>query len=117
MATEPESAGLPETIYLLDMGDEWAWCDMPDPDHEDRSAIKYVRAEHLEALIAKSESARATALEEAIAACQRVAVKLDAHYEEFGFGVSNGHIEASGALMCRAALEDLAEPHPEPSDE
>lgn len=59
---------------------------------------------------------RRQGLEEAIAACQRVAVKLDAHYEEFGFGVSNGHIEASGALMCRAALEDLAEPHPESSD-
>lgn len=35
----------PETIYLLDMGDCWAWCDTPDPDHQDRTPLKYVRTQ------------------------------------------------------------------------
>jgi hypothetical protein len=32
-----------EVIYLLDVGDGWAWCAEPDPDYENRRPIKYIR--------------------------------------------------------------------------
>lgn len=72
--------------------------------------------DRLETLTAERDSARAAALDEAMDACQRVGIKLDAHYEKFGYGVSLGNIEANGALMCRAALEDLAVPGLEADD-
>lgn len=39
----------PETIYLLDMGDDGlVWCKDPNPDELDRKPVKYVRADTIQ---------------------------------------------------------------------
>lgn len=34
----------PDKIWLIDMGDEWAWCDTSDPDSHENEAVAYVKA-------------------------------------------------------------------------
>ena len=36
---------VPEVIYLIDMGDEIAWCDDDSPSGNEEGSIKYVRAD------------------------------------------------------------------------
>ena len=48
--------GHPETIYLLDMGDELTWCDDPTPDFDDRNPVEYIRADTVSARVAELES-------------------------------------------------------------
>lgn len=49
---------LPETIFLLDMGDEVVWCEHPDPDTSDRSPVQYVKADLVEAAGAENAALR-----------------------------------------------------------
>lgn len=91
----------PESIYLLDMGNEWVWCDVPDPDYDDRSPVKYVRADRLETLTAERERYKA-------------GLEAASH-----FAWSRPPIERRQGspwnelfALCQAALE----PHPEASE-
>lgn len=44
----------PKTIYLIDMGDQIAWCDSPDPDGniEPEDVTEYIRADVVQADLA-----------------------------------------------------------------
>lgn len=33
----------PDKIWLIDMGDQWTWCDTPDPDGHKNDAVEYAK--------------------------------------------------------------------------
>lgn len=63
-------ADTPETIYLIPGEDVdgrmgWLWCDdpAPHPDHDPAEAVKYVRADKHEELVAEARTEKDSALD------------------------------------------------------